>query len=105
MAEEHRPELVDLEHDRLGQAGEEGALLVGELRGRPVGQLPVGVAADPDGTVAEAAQQLQALGRKGTRGDVAADEHEVRRLERHVVEHRLECGQVAVDVVQRRDAH
>jgi hypothetical protein len=111
---------VDVEHvaDALRgrQPVQEGDLLLGELRAGRLehllryerllarGQLAVGVATEPADAVAEAAQPFERLGGLLAAGaDVAADDD--RRVARDLREHRVECGEVAVDVVERRDAH
>ena len=57
-----------------------------------------------DDAVAEPAKPRERLGRLvAARADVAADED--RRVLRYLGEHRLERGEVAVDVVERGDRH
>jgi len=70
--------------------------------GGPVAEIAVGVAVNPDGTVSERAQSFEALGRKRPSGNVPAGQHDVGRLTLDLGEHRLERGQVAVDVVEPR---
>ena len=65
-------------------------------------QLAIGVAAEPEDAIAEAAQPLERAGRIGSaRDDVPADDDG--RVGRNFGEHRLERGEVAVNVVERRD--
>ena len=65
-------------------------------------QLAVGVTTHPDDPVAEPTQPREHFGRLlAARTDVAADDD--RRVVRHLREDGVERGEVAVDVVQRRD--
>src|SRR3954451_16262530 len=99
---------------RLGQLVQELDLLLAQLRPCLLEEfrrrktllvrveLTVGVAAQPRGAVAEAAKPGKRRGRVlAARADVAAD-HD-RRVVRHLREDGVERGEVAVDVVQRRD--
>ena len=113
MAEEHAPEAFDLELERRRQRVEERDLLRAQLCAHPVEhlrgseaalalrQLAVGVAAQPVHPVAELAQALERPRRVRPGGDVPA--HDDLRVVRHLGEHRLERGQVAVHVVESRD--
>ena len=64
-------------------------------------QLAIGVPAQPADALAESAQSFERLRREEAGDDVAADDDQ--RVVGHVREHRLERGQIAVDVVERRD--
>src|SRR6185312_16813712 len=72
---------------------------------RRVDQLAVGVAADVARPAPEGDQPVKR--RRGHRAGrrVAADQHDVGLLLGDLLEHRVQCGQVAVDVVDRRDTH
>ena len=110
--EEHPPHSRDLQRHRRWQRVQERDLLAAELRANPLEdrvrrrpvlarrQLAVGVAAEPVDASAQPPQQLERLPRKRPGDDVAAGDD--RRVVRQVGEHRLERGQVAVHVVQRR---
>jgi len=65
--------------------------------------LPVGVPANPDGAVAEGQQTLERPGRHRTGRGVPADQDD--RVLWDVAQHRLQRGQVAVDVVESSDFH
>ena len=65
-------------------------------------QFAVRVATDETGTLTQPAQALQRLRGPGPRDEVAADENHVGVDLR---QHRVERRQVAVDVVQHRDAN
>jgi hypothetical protein len=65
--------------------------------------LAVGVAAHPPHRQRERRQAVEDLHGQRPRRDVAAHDDGVRAGERIVGEHRLERGQIAVDVVERRD--
>ena len=83
-----------------------GARLLDELRrGEPflaADELAVGVAAQPATRSPSAAQPRERLRRLlAARADVAPDDD--RRVVRHLGENGLQRGEVAVDVVERRD--
>jgi hypothetical protein len=111
VAEERRPEALDLERQRRRPRVDPGAIVVRQLRLQPfvprpptllVGpEVAVRVAVDERGARAEGPQLGERLGRHRSREGVAAD-HD-RRLARHFFEHRFERREVAVDVVERRD--
>ena len=125
MTEEHRSEAVDLgAHDRL-EAREQVAVLAAEALRDPgveapdrvlavlradaavVGadELAIGVAHHPADAFAEPREAVERLARQRAGRDVAADDDELRRGRLDLGEHRLERVGVAVDVVQRGDAH
>jgi hypothetical protein len=119
VAEEHRPERVDLEADPRLKAREQLAMFPREsLRGpaQQSGRVVLGlgiehqavaVAAHPAqrDALAELRQGVEHLPGQRPEHDVAADHHGVEALTLDLGEHSLEGGQVAVDVVESRDAH
>jgi hypothetical protein len=119
VAERHRPQTVDVQRDGQRQIGQQIAVrpadpgraprvvLGGRVRGQAAGleraverrgQVPVAVAPHPDHPVAQFGQPVQ--GRRGHRavGDVAVQHHRVHPGRIDVAEHRVQRGQVAVDV-------
>ena len=113
MNEQHAPHAVDLEPNGRRQRVQKRDLPTVELRASPgedvlrraalfAGQqLAIGVPAQPADTLAESVQPFERLRREEAGDDVAADDDQ--GLVGHIREHRLERGQIAVDVVQRRD--
>ena len=71
----------------------------------PLDHLALGVPAHPRDPVAQGHEQAERLGRHRPRQRVAADHHEIRCGDVRLGQDGLERRQVAVDVVQRRDAH
>jgi len=105
VAEEHRPESVDLDRRGLGKAGQELQPLGAEPARLPfalAGGDAVGVPADEPDALAQTAQPVDGLGRHRPTREVAAHEEEVGIA--GLGEHGLERRQVGVDVVERGDA-
>lgn len=126
MAEQGSAEAVDVEHDALAEGGDEVTLGPGDaLRGpraaspgrilllRVEGDaavvrgddLAVGVPAHEVRASAELHQALEGRARERPARDVAAHHDPVRLLALELGEHRVESRDVAVDVVERCDAH
>ncbi len=67
--------------------------------------LAIGIAAHEPGPRLERQELIECLAVERASRDVTADKNEVDALARDIRQHRLKCGKVAVNVVQRRDPH
>jgi hypothetical protein len=92
-----------VEDDSGRQPGEEVARERVELCRYPLAELPIGVATHEERLVAH--EELERLSREWPGHDIAAADDPVDLQRRDLRKHCLERGQVAVHVVQRRDAH
>ena len=84
-----------------------GGQVVGRRRRRAdrLGHLALAVAAHPAHRHAQRLQAFERLAREGARQRVAADQHDVGVRGARIGEHGVERVDVAVDVVERQDAH
>ncbi len=92
-----------VDRDRGRQCPQERQRGLVELRLHPFARLAVAVAPDEDGIAVE--QPLQAFARERAGDDIAAADDAVDFQRRHLGQHSLERGQVAVNVVENGDAH
>jgi hypothetical protein len=72
---------------------------------RARGDLPVGVAPHEASPLVEVLEPLDRLPREGPPSHVAAEHDEVGSRRVHLVQHRVERGQIAVNIVEGGDAH
>ncbi len=112
VTEQRRAETRDVQQERLRPGRDECELRFGQALAGPAGRFAValeheavGVAEDEPRAVTQRACELECLARPGTPDEIAAEEHDVRRLPLDVGENRLEGRQVAVHVVERGDPH
>ena len=115
MAEKHRAQAFDLELDGRLEAGQKVAVGPRELARGVRGELVAALApaveekdhlalavAGDEACVGQRPHPVQHLDRVPARGEVAAEEDEIRLLAFHLGEHGLQRRQVAVHVVQSR---
>jgi hypothetical protein len=105
VAEEHAPEPVDVERHRE-RPGEHGRVtLVAQSFAAPGLEIAVGVPEHDERAVAEPEHALERLRRPWTGDHIAAEHDPVDLLALDLGQHGVERREVAVHVVERRDAH
>jgi hypothetical protein len=105
VAEEHAAEPVDVERHRE-RPGEHGRVtLVAQSFASPRLEVAVGVPEHDERSIAQSLHALERLRRPRARDHVAAEHDPVDVLPLDLREHGVERRQVAVHVVERRDAH